>query len=253
MKMEPLQFIETTHSTNVTLQEKSFETLNQWDKSFNFYGIYTNEQTQGKGLGSNKWCSTKGQNILVSFLFQPPITPQNQFYFNQYFSLSIRKFLAQFIEHPKIKWPNDIYVEDQKIAGILIEHSIQGEQLKYSIAGVGININQIQFDADIPNPTSLKLLTGKTYDIHELVQNLATILEKEYHLIQEQQLETLKQSYLQHLYQYQTLAHYEILGEQVTGKITGISPFGQLLVEDLSQHLHTCNYKEIKFIPYKKP
>lgn len=253
MKTEPLQFIETTHSTNVTLQEKSSETINQWDKSFNFYGIYTNEQTQGKGLGSNKWCSAKGQNILVSFLFQPPITPQNQFYFNQYFSLSIRKFLAQFIENPKIKWPNDIYVEDQKIAGILIEHSIQGEEIKYSIAGVGININQISFDETIPNPTSLKLLTGKTYNIHELVQNLATILEAKYHLIQEQKLETLNQEYLQHLYQYQTLAHYEILGQPVSGKITGISPFGQLLVEDVSQHIHTCNYKEIRFLHPKNP
>lgn len=253
MKMEPLQFIETTHSTNVTLQEKSSETLNHWDKSFNFYGIYTNEQTQGKGLGSNKWCSTKGQNILVSFLFQPPITPQNQFYFNQYFSLSIRKFLAQFIENPKIKWPNDIYIEDQKIAGILIEHSIQGEHLKYSIAGVGININQTSFDSSIPNPTSLKLLTGETYNIHELVQNLATILEEEYHLIEAHELDPLKQEYLQHLYQYQTLASYEILGQPVKGKITGISPFGQLLVKDISQHLHTCNYKEIKFIPSKKP
>lgn len=248
MKMEPLQFIETTHSTNVTLQEKSSETLNHWDKSFNFYGIYTNEQTQGKGLGSNKWCSTKGQNILVSFLFQPPITPQNQFYFNQFFALSIRKFLAQFVENPKIKWPNDIYVHDEKIAGILIEHAIQGEHLKYSIAGVGININQISFDSNIPNPTSLKLRTGETYDIHELVLNLNTILQKEYHLIQEHQWETLKQEYIQHFYQYQTVAQYEILGKRVTGKITGISSFGQLMLEDLNGDPYLCNYKEIKFI-----
>lgn len=248
MKIAQLQFIETTHSTNVTLQEKSSEFLNHWDKSFNFYGIYTNEQTQGKGLGSNKWCSAMGQNILVSFLFQPQITPQNQFYFNQFFSLSIRKFLAQFIENPKIKWPNDIYIEDHKIAGILIEHAIQSENIKYSIAGVGININQTSFDASIPNPTSLKLLTGKTFDIHTLVHNLISILEDEYHLIQEQELESLNQQYLQHLYQYQTLAQYEILEQPVSGKITGISPFGQLIIEDTTNQLHTCNYKEIKFI-----
>ena len=165
MKMEQLQFIETTHSTNVTLRENASLTLQEWNKDYHFYGIYTLEQTQGKGLGSNRWLSQRGQNILISFLFQPPITIQNQFYFNQYFALAIRDFLSKFIENPMIKWPNDIYVGNKKIAGILIEHSIQGDTLKYSIAGVGININQTLFEPEIPNPTSLSILTGITFDI----------------------------------------------------------------------------------------
>ena len=252
MKIEQLQFIETTHSTNVTLQEKCQEYLTHWDKSFNFYGIYTNEQTQGKGLASNKWFSQKGQNLLVSFIFKPPIKPYDQFYFNQYFSLSIRKFLAQFVENPQIKWPNDIYVQDDKIAGILIEHNIQGENIKYSIAGVGININQTTFDPVIENPTSLKLLTGETYNIHELVQNLNNILQEEYHLLQEQELEILNQMYLNHLYKYHIYDNYEIKGEKVFAEIIGVTPYGQLMLEDLCSEPFVCNYKEIKFIHPKK-
>jgi BirA family biotin operon repressor/biotin-[acetyl-CoA-carboxylase] ligase len=252
MKIEQLQFIETTHSTNVTLKEKCQDYLDNWNKSFNFYGIYTNEQTQGKGLGSNKWCSTKGQNILVSFLFQPPITPQNQFYFNQYFALSIRKFLAQFVENPQIKWPNDIYVQDDKIAGILIEHNIQGERIKYSIAGVGININQTTFDQEIENPTSLKLLTGETYNTHELVQNLNNILQEEYYLLHENNLEMLNEMYLNHLYNHHIFDRYEIQGENIFAEIIGVTSFGQLMLKDLCGEPFVCNYKEIKFIHPKK-
>lgn len=252
MKMEQIQFIETTHSTNVTLKEKCQDYLDNWNKSFNFYGIYTNEQTQGKGLGSNKWLSQSGQNILISFIFQPPIMPYDQFYFNQYFALSIRKFLAQFVENPQIKWPNDIYVQDDKIAGILIEHNIQGERIKYSIAGVGININQTTFDPEIENPTSLKLLTGETYHIHELVQNLNTILQEEYSLLHENNFEILNQMYLNNLYNYHIYNCYEIKGETVFAEIIGITTFGRLILEDLFGEPFVCNYKEIKLIRRKK-
>lgn len=248
MKMEQLQFIETTHSTNVTLRENASLTLQDWNKDYHFYGIYTLEQTQGKGLGANRWLSQRGQNILISFLFQPPITIQNQFYFNQYFALAIRDFLSKFIENPMIKWPNDIYVGNKKIAGILIEHSIQGDTLKYSIAGVGININQTLFEPEIPNPTSLSILTGITFDIPELIDQLADSLNEHYHLIMNQNYKNLEEEYLTHLFQYQITARYLIQEQEIIGTIVGLSPIGQLLIQSATGELYTCNYKEVKFL-----
>ena len=248
MKMEQLQFIETTHSTNVTLRKNASLTLQDWNKDYHFYGIYTLEQTQGKGLGSNRWLSQRGQNILISFLFQPPITIQNQFYFNQYFALAIRDFLSKFIENPMIKWPNDIYVGNKKIAGILIEHSIQGYQLKYTIAGVGININQTHFEPEIPNPTSLCLETDKKYEIVDLIKLLVESLKESYHLILNQDYTKLEKEYLTHLFQYQTTARYMILGKEIIGTIVGLSPIGQLLIQSATGELYTCNYKVVKFL-----
>jgi BirA family transcriptional regulator, biotin operon repressor / biotin---[acetyl-CoA-carboxylase] ligase len=246
--MEQLKFIESIHSTNVTLMEQSSFYLEHWDKRFNFYGIYTDEQTQGKGLGSNRWYSHKDQNILISFIFQPPITIQNQFYFNQYFSLAILTFLSHYVDNLSIKWPNDIYVGNKKIAGILIEHAIQGKKLRYSVAGVGININQTFFESEIPNPTSLKLITGAKYSISELIQQLMNSLDETYHLIKNHEFEKLENEYLKRLYQYQISADYLIKGKKTIGKIVGLSPFGQLLIENEKSAILTCGYKEVQFI-----
>lgn len=136
-----------------------------------FFCVFTNFQTTGKGQGSKTWQSEKGENILASFYFQSQILPNQQFYFNYFFALTIREVISLYVDNVFIKKPNDIFVADKKIAGILIEHHIQGEKLNYSIAGVGININQTQFDTTLPNPTSLQLITGKTF-------NRETILEQ---------------------------------------------------------------------------
>jgi BirA family biotin operon repressor/biotin-[acetyl-CoA-carboxylase] ligase len=118
--------------------------------------------------------SNKGENIFASFYFKPPILPPQQIYFNCFFALTIRKVLSQYVDDVMIKKPNDIYAGDKKMVGILIEHHIQGETLKYSVAGVGINVNQTQFDSALPNPTSLKLITGKEFSramiLEEIVQ-----------------------------------------------------------------------------------
>lgn len=248
MKPDQVQFIETTHSTNVTLRENLSRYLKYGFDEFPFYAIYTHKQTDGKGLGSNRWLSQDGENLLISFLFQPPITVQNQFYFNQYFAISVRQFLAQYVQNPIIKWPNDIYVGNKKMAGILIEHGVQGNTLTYSIAGVGININQTLFEPELPNPTSVALITGKKNTITEMIPRLTDTLTNLYHLILHEDFSKLQEIYLNHLFQYQKPAQYIIKGEEFTGTITGLSPFGQLIIETESKKVFTCHYKEVQFI-----
>ena len=182
--MRLYHFVETTHSTNLLLNEIVESNKNTGTCFPDFFCVATHFQTAGKGQGDKVWMSEKGKNVLASFYFQPSILPPQQIYFNYFFALTIRKMLSLHVNHVKIKKPNDIYVGDKKIAGILIEHHIQGEKLNYSVAGVGININQTQFDAALPNPTSLKLLTGKEFNRDALLEEIVQTGKEYYKKLQ---------------------------------------------------------------------
>jgi len=188
-------FAETTNSTNLLLNdiiEKNSE------RSLpDFFCVVTDFQTAGKGQGNKTWLSNKGENILASFYFQPVISPPQQIYFNYFFALTIRKTLSLYVNNVKIKKPNDIWVNDKKIAGILIEHHIEGEKLKYTIAGVGININQTLFDETLPNPTSLKLLTGKNLSREQILQEIVKTGNKYYTKLQNGAFLELKSEYVE--------------------------------------------------------
>jgi len=173
-------FVETTHSTNLLLNEIVENNRNLPD----FYCVTTNYQTAGKGQGSKSWLSNIGENILASFYFKPQILPPQQIYFNYFFALIIREVLSQYVDNVMIKKPNDIYVGDKKIVGILIEHHIQGDMLKYSVAGVGINVNQTQFDPELPNPISLKLITGKEFNREKILEEIVQKGKKYYQKLQ---------------------------------------------------------------------
>jgi len=186
-------FVETTHSTNSLLNEM---VENNEGKPFpDFFGVVTDFQTAGKGQGSKTWQSRRGENVLVSFYFQPSITPAQQIYFNYFFALTIRKAISIYVNNVTIKKPNDILADGQKIAGILIEHHIQGVKLKYSVAGVGINVNQTQFDPVLPNPVSLQLITGKEFDRGNILEEIVQIGQKYYNKLQNGALMELENEY----------------------------------------------------------
>jgi BirA family biotin operon repressor/biotin-[acetyl-CoA-carboxylase] ligase len=187
-------FVETTHSTNLLLTEM-VESKNGAILP-DFFCVAADEQTAAKAQGNKTWLSNKGENILVSFYFQPPLLPPQQIYFNYFFALTIRKTLSLFVNDVTIKQPNDIYVEDKKIAGILIEHHIQGEKLTYTVAGVGVNINQTQFDPCLPNPVSLKLITGETFDREMMLEKIVNFGKEYYHLLQKGAFTELENEFL---------------------------------------------------------
>jgi len=188
-------FVETTVSTNLLLNEIVEAKNNRGDHLPDFFCVTTNYQTSGKGQGNKEWVSAKGENILASFYFKPAILPPQQIYFNCFFALTIRKVLSQYVDDVMIKKPNDIYVKDKKIAGILIAHHIQGDELKYSVAGVGININQTQFDASLPNPTSLKLLIHKNLSREKILEEIVYFGKDYYNKLQNGALMDLENEY----------------------------------------------------------
>jgi BirA family biotin operon repressor/biotin-[acetyl-CoA-carboxylase] ligase len=197
--MNSFHFVETTQSTNLLLNEIVETHQKRGAYLPDFFCVVANEQTAGKGQGNKKWLSEKGKNILASFYFQPPIIPNQQFYFNYFFALTVRKTISLYIDNIRIKKPNDIYVNDSKIAGILIEHHIQGEKLNYSVAGVGININQTAFDPTLPNPTSIKLITRKEWNREMILNEMIWVGNEYYQKLQNHlfiELETEYESYI---------------------------------------------------------
>ena len=130
--------------------------------------IATIEQSAGRGQGTHTWYTTPGKNLTFTIVFNPENLPASEaLYLTRITTLSLLSYLAARGVRARIKWPNDIWVEDKKICGILIENILEGNLVHNSIIGIGLNINESGWPEDLPNPVSLGELTGKSYDIHE--------------------------------------------------------------------------------------
>ena len=158
-------FVKSTDSTNTLLKQLAAE-----GNSPEF--IYASFQTAGRGQTGNSWESEEGKNLLCSILLPPR---KNLFELNVAVSVAVLRILG---EDFTIKWPNDIYWKDKKVAGILIENAIVGSEVKYSIAGIGLNVNQTEWKSDAPNPVSLKQIYGTNFVVDELMDKLYAEVKK---------------------------------------------------------------------------
>lgn len=247
-----IRHIPVTGSTNRDLALIEGESAANGQRLPEFYTVSAGFQKAGRGQGKNSWFSDAGENILCSILFRPRVPASRQFLFNQYFSLTVRKFLLQYIQEVQIKWPNDIYIGEKKIAGILIEHSVTGDQISRTIAGIGLNINQKEFPASLPNPTSLYLETGKKYDVNTLTAELVSYCKSEYVNLSEQKAPELQAEYLACLYRFDDFYQYEIGCEHVIAKIERVDAFGRLLLSEKNGKKRCCGMKEIAFVHSNK-
>lgn len=209
------------------------------------FAVAAAHQAAGRGQVENSWFSDYNTNILLSFFFRPQCQAVNQFVFNQCFALAVRRFVAQYVPDVKIKWPNDIYVNGKKIAGILIEHSIINDKINYSIAGVGVNVNQKEFPAWIPYPTSLYLINNQTFDIKMLTEELIAIC-REGQCSSSIDYSFIKNEYYKYLYLYQEYAEYEFLDGKRRARIYGIDSYGRLLLEEQNGNQRCCGMKEVR-------
>lgn len=211
--------------------------------------VWAKDQIKGKGQHENIWESEPGKNLTFSIILYPTfLKADQQFYLTKIISLSVRDYLKEFVPGVSIKWANDIYILDKKVTGILIENAIIRNDLRYSVTGIGININQETFPAALPNPVSLKLATGKTFDIESCLTELCRKLEVRYSSLQSQAFDALDRDYLAALYRFEKYALYESNGTRFKAKITGISPFGQLLMETDKNERLIYNYGEVTFL-----
>jgi len=212
--------------------------------------VTTENQFAGRGQRSNTWESEPGKNIIMSALLYPRfLSASRQFILSQAVALAIHRFISTILPEEKaaIKWPNDIYVNDKKIAGILIESAWMASQLKNSIVGIGININQARFNN--PSATSLKMLTQKEYDLKDLYQALFSCIEAAYLKLKSGAYDSIKNEYVSKLYQYNIECNYIDCqtNENFTGLITGITDEGKLIITT-QNGIKQYDMKEVQFI-----
>lgn len=214
--------------------------------------ISTYNQENGKGQGENFWESESGSNITISVALQPRVIhPSQQFIINQLVSLALVDVIEQYVanEEVKIKWPNDIYVADKKIAGVLIQNFIKGEEIEFSIVGIGVNVNQKEFYSDAPNPGSLIHYFNNTMDLKQLLDQLLLRIDVKYEFYKQMRnVQDLKSNYIDKLFRFNIWATYSDGNKNFQGKIIDIDEFGRLIVKLKDGQEKTFMFKEIEFI-----
>jgi BirA family transcriptional regulator, biotin operon repressor / biotin---[acetyl-CoA-carboxylase] ligase len=211
--------------------------------------VYTNFQTAGRGQGGNSWESENGKNLLFSVMLYPlMIKPTDQFIISKSISLGICDFLRQHTDNVSIKWPNDIYVNNDKIAGILIEASIIRNAIESVIAGIGLNINQKIFRSGAPNPVSLGMITGINYNIEECLKNLAYNLDRRYKQLLQGKISEIDSEYIKYMYRFEQWCEYSDSNGLFEGRIIAVNANGRLQIEDRRGRIYEYAFKEVEFM-----
>ena len=210
--------------------------------------IFAHEQTDGKGQRGKKWSSEKGSNIAVSIVINPnSLVLSEQFKLSVCVAISIHEFFSRFAgDETKIKWPNDLYWRDRKAGGVLIENVVGNRELgpdsyrvrsqelgtqdwKWSVVGIGININQTSFPSNLPNPVSLKQITGKEFDPIKLAKELCLIFDKNFQLLITGNFKQLFVLYQAHLYKKDEKVKLKKGNQVFKTIIKAVSETGQLI------------------------
>ncbi|WP_187261055.1 biotin--[acetyl-CoA-carboxylase] ligase [Pontibacter beigongshangensis] len=209
--------------------------------------VLSSRQTNGRGQRGNSWEAGPGKNMTLSVVLFPSFLPvRQQFYLNIAVSLAVLDLVReQGLSQAQLKWPNDLYVEDRKLGGILIENTISSQILQHSIAGIGLNVNQTTFSS--PVATSLASALQRELDLDSVVCRMLEHLEKRYLELRAGKLAKLKFDYLQVLYRYQEKHSFLVQGQQVPGQIQGVDEEGRLAVE-IEQELRFFAFQEIGFV-----
>ena len=227
-------FINSTNSTNTLMKE--LLARGEWPEKERC--LYTSFQTAGRGQTGNRWESEEGKNLLCSILLPPN---KNLYFLNIAVGVALVRVIG---EDFTIKWPNDIYYRDKKIAGILIENAIIGNEIKYSIAGIGLNVNQTTFVSDAPNPVSLKQIRGQEFDIKCLMSHLFEPVQS---VLNESEQEVWSY-YKAHLYRREGFWPFEDKNGPFEARIADVLPTGEIVLQDQEGKERIYHFKQVKYI-----
>ena len=215
-------YLEETNSTNRWLAENGGE---------RDMLVWTDFQTAGRGCGTNTWESERGKNLLFSVYYHPKNVPAvEQFILSMAHALALHETLSDYTDDIKIKWPNDIYWHDKKIAGTLIETSLGNSHVKTCIFGTGLNINQTVFHSDAPNPVSLSQILGHEVSREDVLQKVAENNQRYLQMVEEGQWDAVRHHYRRHLHRLEESHYYVFGGKREYCKLIGVSNDGHLLL-----------------------
>lgn len=224
--------------------------------------VYTDRQTAGRGQRGNSWESEPFKNVTMSILLRPKnVAPNQQFWLSEISALAVERVLSKYIGNVSIKWPNDIYYKDFKICGMLIEHSLSGGKINYTIPGIGINVNQRVFLSDAPNPISLANVLGHEVPTSEILDGIVDEILTMCDLLPEK-ADEIHREFLSKLYRRDGFHEYQSTirstsadslsvleeGEHFQARIVNVHPDGMLDLMTTEGHIHTFAFKEVAFV-----
>lgn len=218
--------------------------------------VFTQNQTQGRGQRNTYWQSEAMANLTFSLVLKPSfLSASQQFLLSKTMALGIADFVAEELKHTptpdkiSIKWPNDLYVGNKKIAGILIENTFRAEQWLYSVVGIGLNVNQLFDETSTLSATSLKKLGGEELSIKDCLSSLCKFIEIRYLHLKTLNTSKINEDYLNLLYKRNEWAMFKKSDESLLdGMITNVDSLGRLVVKTKAGILDTFDFKEIRFI-----
>ena len=211
--------------------------------------IIANFQEQGRGQRGNSWESRTGENLLMSTVLYPSFLPAARlFYISKVVALGVYSLVKGLgAEKVSIKWPNDIYIADRKVAGILIENTFRSTEIALSVVGTGININQTEFN-EAQKATSLKLECGRVFELKATAEELLRHLAFWYEHLRKNQFAAIDVAYHEKIYRLKMPSVYRENNLMFSGTITGVNEGGKLLIEKETGETIAYDLKEVEFL-----
>ena len=233
-------------STNTYVKELLSEGIELPDMTV----VEADFQTGGRGQQDNHWESERGKNLTFSLVCHPTfLQAVDQFVLSQAIAVAVWRTLSDLTEDISIKWPNDIYWNDKKICGTLIECNLAGSTIKDCIIGTGINVNQTVFTSDAPNPVSLAQIIGFTLNRQHILDSIIQQFKELYEELKDGKIEKLKDEYMQHLYRREGFHLYqEPDGEPFEAEIMDVESNGHLVLRRHDGGLKKYELKQLKYI-----
>ena len=237
--------LELIDSTNNFL--KALKTQEQLP---DFTYVQANFQTAGKGQRGNFWEAENNKNLLFSVLLRPTELPiAKHFILSEIVSLALIATLRQFSKEFKIKWPNDIYWKENKVAGILIENDLEGMQIKESVVGIGLNVNQVKFSPAVPNPTSIHSITYKEQNSDDILLEFHQHLERYLEMLKGKAYDKIAEEYQSLLFRAEGYHQFKDKeGVKFKAKIESVAHDGALNLVDDKDKKRTYLFKEVQFV-----
>ena len=234
-------FLEETTSTNDEARNPRYEHGD---------AICAERQTAGRGQRGHTWSSEEGRNLMFSLVWEPRFLPvSEQFLLSEAVALALTDLFGGYGIDARIKWTNDIYVGDKKLVGILIEHSYSGPTLARTIAGIGINVNQRAFDPALPNPVSMAVASGRTFDRREVLESFHACCMGRYGQLVRGEKAALQEEYRKRMYRLgETHPYRRPDGTLVEAVLEGVRPSGELILRHADGTRHAYLFREIEFV-----
>lgn len=242
--MEIIKIKEATSSNAI-----AFEMLEKQKQLTEGTVIVVENQTNGRGQHTNTWHSEPGKNLTFSIILKPTfLKPENQFYLSKAISLGVVDYVGLFCSHVSIKWPNDIYIVNKKVAGILIENTWLGQKINASVVGIGINLNQEKFPDDLPNAVSLKMMTEIPFNLDESLKLIVGLINTRYMLLKSNDFKQIDKEYEALLYRKGKESSFTKDGEMLKSVILGVETNGHIRLKHSDGKIANYGMHEIRMI-----